>query len=426
MLFQEEITKFEQGLYDFDPKIRKNAILELEELVKSGEIQPKTANKDLNLHCHTFYSYNGYGYSPSYLAWLGKKDGMFALGIVDFDVLDGVDEFLAACERLGIRGVCGLETRVFIPELAEHEINSPGEPGISYHMGIGFTSCEVPETAKDFLKLMRDQAAARTRGIVERVNPFLAPVELDYATDVVPLTPAGNATERHVCQAYYEKAVKVIPDAAKRAEFWAEKLETPIEKITAILDDPVELQGLIRKKTMKSGGVGYVKPDPAAFPLLKDMNKFVLECGAIPVITWLNGESGGEAAPDKLVELHIAQGAAALNIIPDRNWNFSDPEERKRKVHELNRIIAAAKARDLPIIVGTEMNAPGQKHVDDFGCDALAPYHQDFIDGAAIISAHTILQPQGKGYLSKWAAEKFDTVAEKNKWFAAYQDSILD
>ncbi len=66
--------------------------------------------------------------------------GFAAVGIVDFDVLDAVDEFLAACDVVGVRGSAGIETRVFIPEFATREINSPGEPGVYYHMGIGFTS----------------------------------------------------------------------------------------------------------------------------------------------------------------------------------------------------------------------------------------------------------------------------------------------
>jgi len=40
-----------------------------------------------------------------------------------------VDEFLSACEIAGVRGSAGMETRVFIPEFADREINSPGEPG---------------------------------------------------------------------------------------------------------------------------------------------------------------------------------------------------------------------------------------------------------------------------------------------------------
>ena len=57
-------------------------------------IKPET--ELINLHCHTFYSYNAYGYSPTALAWLAKRNGYKALGIVDFNVLDGVDEFLTA------------------------------------------------------------------------------------------------------------------------------------------------------------------------------------------------------------------------------------------------------------------------------------------------------------------------------------------
>ena len=53
------------------------------------------------------------------------------MGIVDFDVLDGVDEFLGACDAVGLRGSTGMETRVFVPEFADREINSPGEPGVT-------------------------------------------------------------------------------------------------------------------------------------------------------------------------------------------------------------------------------------------------------------------------------------------------------
>ena len=45
----------------------------------------------------------------------------------------------------------GIETRVFLPEYAALEINSPGEPGVSYHMGIGFTASQVPEPALSML-----------------------------------------------------------------------------------------------------------------------------------------------------------------------------------------------------------------------------------------------------------------------------------
>ncbi|MCB0130129.1 MAG: hypothetical protein KDD78_04750, partial [Caldilineaceae bacterium] len=76
----------------------------------------------VNMHCHTFYSFNAYGLSPMALAWLARREQYAALGIVDFDVLDGVDEFLDACEQLDVRGSAGIETRVFVPEFADREI----------------------------------------------------------------------------------------------------------------------------------------------------------------------------------------------------------------------------------------------------------------------------------------------------------------
>ena len=60
-------------------------------------------------------------------------------GTVDFDCLDSVEEFLGPRRaRSASRAVASLESRVFVPELADAVINSPGEPGIAYHMGVGF------------------------------------------------------------------------------------------------------------------------------------------------------------------------------------------------------------------------------------------------------------------------------------------------
>jgi hypothetical protein len=285
---------------------------------------------------------------------------------------------------------------------------------------MGFTSGNVPVESREFLLGLRRKATERTRCIVERVNDYLEQVKIDFDKDAVPLTPSGNVTERHVCEAYYRKAEAVFKDISRREEFWADKLDTPDAEIGKIIDDPVNLQGLIRKKTMKAGGAGYVEAAPESFPLLSDMNEFILSCGAIPSIAWLNGESGGEADPDKLIELHKSYGAAAIGIVPDRNWNFPDPDVKKKKVNELNKIIETAKKHDFPIFVGTEMNAPGLKHVDDFSSDALKPHVPEFIKGAAIASAHTVLQPAGMGYLSSWAKDCFSSVADKNKFFTEW------
>ena len=414
------VNEKEMQLNSFDRNQRISALGILAASLRDGSAESVQEIPAHNLHCHTFFSYNGYGYSPSFIAWKAKEKGLFAAGVVDFDVLDATAEFLEAADMLNLRGVSGIETRVFIRELADVEINSPGEPGIAYHMGVGFTGGEIPEDARAFLEKLRCLASDRTKAILERVNSWLDKVQVDYERDVLSLTPKGNATERHLCQAYYLKAEQIFPDQGDRVTFWAEKLSVAADEIRDIISDPVALQGLIRSKTMKSGGVGYVKPDPRSFPALAEMNDFIQKCGAIPTLAWLNGESGGEKELDRLLDLHISQGMAVVNIIPDRNWNYSDPAVRKAKIAELNRFVKAASERDLPIIVGTEMNAPGQKFVDDFDSEALAPLTDIFVDGAAIVYAHTKLQPLGFGYLSEWASANFADNAEKNSFFAAF------
>src|SRR6056297_738342 len=97
------IEKLEDDLKSFDPAVRKSALAELADLIETGRIETPAPRQAINMHCHTIYSYNPENYSPSLFAWLAKKRGLLAAGIVDFDVLDGVDEFLAAGRLLGLK-----------------------------------------------------------------------------------------------------------------------------------------------------------------------------------------------------------------------------------------------------------------------------------------------------------------------------------
>lgn len=407
----------ETQLNDFRSEVRHAALDALLGEVDRGTIQFPEPGQALNLHCHTIYSYNGYGYSPTYFAWKARCEGLYAGGIIDFDVLDAVDEFLSSATRLGLRGTAGMETRVYVKPFETREINSPGEPGVAYHIGVGFVSGNVPDKA--LLGRFKQIARIRNLGVLERVNPYLAPAAIDYAHDVLPLTPNGNATERHLCMAYDNKAREVFSDVEARAGFWSEKLGVDLIKVKTALDSAPDLQGIIRSKTMKAGGVGYVKPSGPDFPELDRVNQFILESGAIPTFGWLDGTSEGEQAIEELLDVMMEGGVSAVNIIPDRNWNIKDPETRKRKVNKLHEFVELARSRDLPIVVGTEMNAYGNPFVDDFGASELAPFVSDFVAGARIVYAHTRLQAlAGMGYLSPWAKRAFGSTREKNAFFA--------
>jgi hypothetical protein len=400
-------------LNDFDPEVRRDALDALNAATLRGDIELPASRPWFNLHCHSFFSYNGYGMSPSALAWMAKTLGLELVGLVDFDVLDGLDEFLAAGQTLGIKTCVSVESRVYVPEFSRRVINSPGEPGISYHMGVGFSRPSFDGKAQVFLNNMRRRAAERNRELVDRVTPFLSPLDFDYTRDVEPLTPRGNATERHICQAYAERAAKqfATPDALRA--FWTEKLGPLPESVD--LPDGAVLQGLIRAKTMKQGGVGYVQPGEGSFPELAEMNRFVLATGALPTLTWLDGTSDGEQALEELAATAAATGAVALNIIPDRNFTAGQAD---RKLENLYEVVALARRLHWPVVIGTEMNSPGLKQVDDLDSVELAPVRDDFYRGAHIVYGHSVLLRQaGLGYLSEWAKRRFERPAEKNDFY---------
>ncbi len=412
---QKQQKQLETQLNDFDKQARTDALNDLIQLKKAGKVEVSEEKEIANMHCHTFFSFNGYGYSPTAIAWMAKKKGIKFVGIVDFDVLDGVEEFLGACEIAGVRGSAGLETRVYIPEFSTREINSPGEPGISYYMGLGFTSGNVNPEKQEILDAMRNRAEERNRGMLVRLNQYLTPLVIDYEKEVLPLTPAGNATERHMLTAI----VKAVDERINNTDrFWSEKLKIPENEISELKKDLPGFKNIIRKKLMKRGGVGYVQPGSDTFPSVDEVNQMILAGGALPCITWLDGTTAGEQAMDEMMALMIEKGAVTVNIVPDRNWNIADDEIRHQKVQNLYDFVEMAKKNDLPINVGTEMNAYGLKIVDDFDVPELVPVRDAFIDGAYFIYGHTILKRHASlGYQSKWSKKNFKSQKVKNEFY---------
>jgi len=407
-------------LGSFEKEQRRNALEELHRLMVYGEIAPVPELPIVNLHCHTFFSFNAYHYSPSAIAWEAKKRGLYTVGIIDFDVLDGVEEFLEACALLGLRASAGIESRVFIDEWKDREINSPKEPGIYYAMGYGFVDPGSADSgSRKALKKMAALARRRNELMLGKLNRFLPKLELSYEKEVLPLTPAGNATERHMLVAMEEKSKRLFPRKEERARFWADAMQVRLQEVTQLLERPVDLQMLIRAKLMKHGGPGYCTPDRENFPSLEEMFSMVRGFGAVPTAGWLDGTSIGEENADEFLDFLIHKGAACLAIVPDRNWNIADASEKSVKVKKLGEIMEGARMRKLPVVVGTEMNKNGQKFVDDFFTDALKPFHDDFIAGARIVNGHTLLlKTLGLGLLSGDIAQRFKSDLDaRNRFF---------
>jgi len=417
---EKQLATLEQQLDSFAAAERRAVLEELAAMARRGQIRLPQPKEEVNLHYHTFFSYNARGWSPSRIAWEAKKYGLEVAGIVDFDVLDGMEEFLSAGELLDLKTVAALETRVFISELAEHVMSSPNEPGISYFMASGCFRLPDPGSESDrILRQMRTTARERNVAVMRRVNQHLADVQLDYERDVVPLTPSGNATERHLLAAYDRKAREVFPDTQNLLRFWSAKLDLPEPQVEALLPDTARFHEVMRAKLMKLGGVGYVPPDSASFPTIEEAVTMIRGIGALPMIAWLDGTNSGEADIRAYLSLCESKGVVAMNIVPERNWNLKDPEEKAIKVAKLREAVQAAREFEFPLSVGTEMNKAGLPFVDNFAAPELQPFVADFIRGARILWGHTLLARYADfGYWSAGAMAEFDgNRAAKNQFY---------
>jgi hypothetical protein len=380
------ITKLEEQLNDFSIATRWEAITELE----SRNLCHQRKRGTPAMHWHSFLSYNFKIWSPERLFWEAKKKGVHNVGSIEFDVLDEIEQRFKVGDLLGLAVDIGLETRVFCPEYYEKELvmNSPGEPGISYAMGMSFTSFPFTESTTDFLKGLRESAKKRNLRVMGDVNKYLEePGAIDYSEHVLPLTPYRNATERHMVAAYDTKVEKYFKEKGQNwkeevIHYWDNKLGADV-KVREIIDNKALFHGAIRKRLMKKGGVGYVQPDKTTFPDVREFFAWVIECGGIPMATWLDGTTNGEANPRELLEYYKSTGAVALNIIPHRTANAE-------KYGNLQAIIKAAKELNMPLCMGTEMNSPGQPFLDNWFGNYLKVYRQDALKGAQHFHNHTV------------------------------------
>lgn len=410
--------ELESKLNSFDAIERQES---LRELVKRFPEALSEPSDNVNMHMHSFFSYNAFGWSPSRVAWESKKAGLSAAGLCDFDVLDGMQEFLEAGDTLELRTSVSIETRAYLHEMSDLDINSPGEPGVCYIMGAGFYQTPKAGTNEaKMLKSFRERYDSRNEASIALINKAYPGIAINYERDAVPLTPAGGVTERHLLKAYREQsATSFASRPADEVQFWSKIFKKSTEETQTVMQSIPDFENAIRSALMKKGGVGYEQPSASSFPPVDDFIEWVSDNDALPMIAWLDGSSEGESDPATLLECLCVKGAVALNIIPDRNWNFDDLSIRETKARNLAAIVQEAERMFLPINIGTEMNKLGLPFVDDLAGPILHRYADIFLRGAFIMAGHTLMGRFADfPYNGSKARAQFESVSERNEFFA--------
>ncbi len=410
-----EILSIEKQLNNHDVQIRREAILSIRKMIEEGALTPPPPRENCNLHVHTFFSYNAFGHSPSSVAWLARREGIQLMGIIDFDTLEGTEEFLWSCEQLQVRGTVSLETRIYLPEFDDRVITSKGQPGIAYYILSGFASGNLSPLAHKKYAELKSFLISRNQRIIQSLNDYLFPLVIDYSRDVVSLSAGETPTERHIMEAYYQSAIKSMDDPLP---FWSDKLGMEQSEIKRLHLQPSTFRRVMREKLVKTGDIAYQAPGTKNYPTLELVNDLAGLTDSLPTLVWANGTYPGEHEEAVLLDHLVNKGLVGINIVPDRSINVPEPDKDLRLKY-LCEIVEMATQYDLPIFIGTEMNKPGHQWVDDLNLPTLAPFKQPFMDGAYFLYGHTMLSRYAHlGYQSEWSKDQFRDRRSRNHFYS--------
>jgi len=392
---------------------RLEALAELKHLADAGRIALPAGRRGTNTHVHTNESFSIFR-SPSDAAWQGFVEGLDVLGINDHYTIDGHREFAQACRILGLRATFSMEAVALDQQYIRDGIrcNDPGNAGRTYLSAKGVVR-ELPADSQGRrdLEMMRRALSERNEEIVAKLNALLAslqrrgglPAEGESAAghagiarpscklrlsfdDVLALTPSGNNTERHVCQALAELIDRSLPDASRRRKF-----------LTALAGDVSDddlsadaaYQNMLRAKLVKQGKPAYAEESEQAFISWERMISMFLEMGAIPTYPVLgNPVVELEEDIEKLFDELERRNLHAIEVIPHRNT-------RER----LAAIAAEAAKRAYPVFNGTEHNTKTPMPLLD-ELSGSAEFIGQFTLGADVLIGHQLLSRYaGLGYV---------------------------
>lgn len=402
---------------------RLNAPTPAERLAALGDMLKTRAlpamGRDVNNHIHTTYSFSPY--SPTAAAYMARASGLSTAGIVDHDTIMGAREFLAACERLGIGGTCGLECRVSFEgtPLAGRRINNPDQVGVAYVL-LHAVPHDMIETVDAFFAPLREKRNRRNRAMVQKLGGMLVKtgIALDFDRDVLPISEAkagGTVTERHIASALASALERKAGRGDALSAFLEGAFDRPVSgKYRAMFADAespyfhYDLIGWIKAELVPAFYIDAT--DELAD--VRDVVALARQVGAIPAYAYL-GDIADSVTGDKraqrfedgyleeLFEVIRDLGFQAVTYMPARNTKA-----------QLERLRALIHRDGFFEISGEDINQPRQSFVcvamREGGFDAL-------IESAWAMIAHERAE---HGLFSPEATTKWPSLSDRTAAFA--------
>jgi hypothetical protein len=360
----------------------------------------------VNGHFHTPYSFSAFA-DMNQMATMAVEENIKVLGINDFYVTDGYDEFNKVATRNRFFPLFNIEAIALSKEqqAAGIRVNDPNNPGRTYFSGKGL---DYPVTLsgkyKERLESVKGESQRQVADMIALLNGWLKElnIPLSFTYEEIRRKYARQLVrERHIAQALRIAVFEMASGETERKAL-LQKIYSGKETAVDIANDAA-LENELRNNLLKSGGKAFVEEDDKAFLSVEEVKAIFLNAGGIPCYPVLLDDAKGhltEFEADKevmcrhLKEQHIF----SIELIPGRN-----------KLEILEPFVRYFDEQNFVITFGTEHNAPGLTPLT-ISCRGGAPL-TDYLkrvnyEGACVIAAHQYLRSQGEqGYVNAKTGE---------------------
>lgn len=283
--------------------------------------------RETNGHIHSPYSFSAFDKLDTALA-MAKDEQIAVLGINDFFVTDGYEEFHDSSYRTNIFPLFNIE---FIGLLKEEQkksirINDPNNPGRVYFSGKGL---DYPFRSGVLMKWQMNsvikESQNQIKAMIAKLNNLIRPINpsLSLSYENVRKSFAHKLVrERHLAKAVRYLAIENYPNPDDQIKF-IESLCAGKQLHTGMANTAA-LENEIRSNLLKAGGAAFVEEKQSSFLDLKKIIRLIIKAGGIPCYPVLLDDLSGkytefEADKEILYRALSDFGIGCIELIPGRN-----------------------------------------------------------------------------------------------------------
>jgi hypothetical protein len=378
----------------------KSALLEWYKLQRASAAAAAAAPLNVNNHIHSPYSFSAFSDIPHAVS-LAVREGISVLGINDFFVRDGYEEFAGECRKQGIFPLYNIEFIALskADQSAGIRVNDPNNPGRTYLSGKGLnfpatTSAANAEKLESVIRESQNQVG----GMIGKLNAHIA--DCGYNMELSMEMIFGRfakklVRERHIATALRVLAVEAFTTEAEQIAFFTSLYGG--DRPETSLHDAAAFENEIRGKLLKAGGAAFVEEDDKAFLEVTEIRDIILDMGGIPTYPLLLDDKNGnytdfESPKEQLLESLKQRKIFSIELIPNRN----SPEHLENYVEYFYN-------NGFIVSFGTEHNTPELTELT-VKCRGGIELNENLksigYNGAAVVAAHQYLHAKGKnGYV---------------------------